>query len=117
MTTATLTTGQVHQPSKGESLQCAKTIVEQLGGNKFVSMTGAKNLVAGDMALTFRLPSQFAKDGINLVNIALTGSDEYNVTFSKVRGTKITVVSERRGLHAADLQPAFIDATGLRTSL
>jgi hypothetical protein len=31
-------------------------ILRQLGGNKFIAMTGAKNFVAGDGILAFRIP-------------------------------------------------------------
>ena len=37
-------------------LTVANTILQQLGGNKFRVMTGAKNFVGSNDALTFRLP-------------------------------------------------------------
>lgn len=113
----TYTAAPSETPSKAENLARAKTIIEQLGGMKFVSMTGAKNLVAGDNSLTFRLPSGMAKDNINCVTVKLTGTDLYDVTFHHVRGTKVSVVSERRGIANTDLVSVFVESTGLRTSL
>lgn len=76
-------------------LTVAKTILEQLGGNKFRVMTGAKNLVGTDNSLSFRLPgSGFCKQGINSVKITLNGSDLYDVRYMRVRGSKITTVEE-----------------------
>ncbi|EES0484193.1 hypothetical protein ACN662_005697, partial [Escherichia coli] len=64
----------------------ATEILNQLGGNRFIAMTGAKNFAYfdedGECGLSFRLPSKFAMNGINLVKIKLTFSDTYQVTFS-----------------------------------
>lgn len=93
----------------------AGTILNQLGGNRFVAMTGAKNFVAGDRALNFRLPR--AKDGINLVRIVLNGMDTYDVSFLSVRGAKFSSKREDKGIYADMLQSIFTEATGLYTSL
>ncbi|EFE7250305.1 hypothetical protein F9V24_27190, partial [Escherichia coli] len=62
----------------------ATEILNQLGGNRFIAMTGAKNFTCfdenGESGLCFRLPSNFAMKGINLVKIKLTFSDTYLVT-------------------------------------
>lgn len=52
-------------------MNISNTILEQLGGGRFVLMTGAKHLVSHSDALSFRLPSRFAKDGINYGNYIL----------------------------------------------
>ncbi|ELO20746.1 hypothetical protein SEEE0116_09994, partial [Salmonella enterica subsp. enterica serovar Enteritidis str. 648900 1-16] len=48
----------------------ATEILNQLGGNCFIAMTGAKNFAYfdedGECGLSFRLPSKFAMNGINL---------------------------------------------------
>lgn len=97
----------------------ATTILEQLGGRRFVFMTGAKMLVARPDGLTLRLPGAggFCKDGINAVDVRLTGRDDYDLTFSRVRGTKITTVSKHEGIYAENLRDVFTRATGLVTSL
>lgn len=93
----------------------AKTILEQLGGNRFVIMTGAKQFVASENSLTFRLPK--AKLGINLVRIVLTPRDEYDVQFLKIRGTNVTQVVKAEGVYVENLRDVFTDNTGLHTSL
>jgi hypothetical protein len=53
------------------STEVAETILEQLGGKRFIVMTGAKHFAADGNALRFRLPSNFAKSGINAVTISI----------------------------------------------
>ncbi|EGO4531881.1 hypothetical protein ITZ90_004999 [Escherichia coli] len=52
----------------------ATEILNQLGGNRFIAMTGAKNFACfdenGECGLCFRLSSKFAMKGIHLVKIA-----------------------------------------------
>jgi hypothetical protein len=67
----------------------ACVILHQLGGQRFVAMTGAKFLLAHESALSFHLPSNFAKNGINRVRIDLAPTDLYDVTFQRARGLKI----------------------------
>lgn len=97
----------------------AKTILEQLGGRKFIVMTGAKNLIGAGGNLSFRLPGAggFCKDGINHVVIMLTASDDYTVIFSRIRGSKVTEISKHEGIYFDQLQEIFSATTGLATSL
>jgi hypothetical protein len=95
----------------------AKEILTQLGGNKFVTMTGARALVATKNGLRFMLPARFAKDGINFVEVELTGADLYDVTYSKARGATVKEVAKDQGIYADMLKKCFTEATGLNTSL
>ena len=99
--------------------EVARTILEQLGGNAFVAMTGAKNFASLDTALLFALPGTggFTKNGINRVAILLNGMDLYDITFTRVRGTNVTKVDERNNIYAEDLRRVFTEVTGLATSL
>lgn len=99
--------------------EVARTILEQLGGTTFVAMTGARNFSSLDNALLFTLPGTggFTKNGINRVAILLNGSDLYDLTFSRVRGSNVTKVDERNDIYAEDLRRVFTEVTGLETSL
>lgn len=101
----------------GTSLQIAKTILEQLGGRRFIAMTGAKNFLGGERSLSFRLPSYFARSGINAIRITLDANDTYTVEFSKLRGTKFTAVSKHEGIYWGGLPALFTAETGLVTTL
>ena len=104
-------------------MSIAHTILEQLGGNKFTVMTGAKNysstgsgegIVGG---LSFKLPSNFAKDGINCVAVYLTGLDTYIMKFWKTKRMDLVLLHEVNDVYAEDLQRIFKDTTGLDTHL
>lgn len=95
----------------------AAVILEQLGGRRFLRMTGAKNLLAHPSALTFRLPSNFARNGINHVRIQLNAMDLYDITLSRVRGTEVIHEEELRDVYCDQLREVFRSTTGLETSL
>lgn len=94
----------------------AHTILEQLGGGRFVVMTGARNFLAHESALSFRLPRGTA-DGSNYVKVTLTAMDDYTVETLSVRGIKATPKSFRQGVYADSLRDVFTALTGLYTSL
>lgn len=101
----------------------ATTILEQLGGGgRLKAMCGASGFTAvgnGDGKIQggvyFRLPGGggFCKDGINFVQINLTWSDVYTVTFSRIRGSKITEVAKLEDVYCDMLMDIFEKYTGL----
>lgn len=99
------------------SNQIAQTILNQLGGHRFIVMTGAKNLTSSESALTFKLPNRFAKDGINVVRITLSTADLYDVDFMKWRGMTQVHGKHVGGVYADQLREIFTAETGLDTSM
>jgi len=96
----------------------ANTILAQLGGNKFIAMTGAKNLIGGANYLSLQMPTtRIARNGINCLRVTLTPADDYKVEFIKIRGMNIKTVSEFDGIYADMLRDLFTRETGLETSL
>lgn len=91
-------------------------ILQQLGGNKFIAMTGAKMFVQSDNSLQFRIP-KFPGVKVNFVKIILEPSDTYRVQFMKIRGTTFETIAEREDIYAENLKDVFTRVTGLRTSL
>jgi hypothetical protein len=101
-----------------ERAEIAKTIIRQLGGNRFSMMTGAKHFVALESGLRFTIPGRsFTKRGINLVTVILDPSDTYTVKFDKTWKTRIIPVSEHTGIYDDMLQKIFTAETGLDTHL
>jgi hypothetical protein len=92
----------------------ATTILEQLGGNKFIAMTGAKMFVDVGNGIVFKLP-KFEGVKINSVKIVLNSRDAYDVEFGNVRGTNYKVLSKSADVYADNLQMVFSNATGLLT--
>lgn len=95
----------------------ADEVLKQLGGNRFIAITGAKNFVKSDKdkSITFRVPK--AKSGITHIKITLTSSDLYNIDFISVRGTNIKTVTTEKGVYNDQLQSIFTKNTGLYTRL
>lgn len=104
-------------------LQVAKTILAQLGGRRFTVMTGAKDFLGSEAEknLSFRLPSRFAKNGINKVIITLDWTDTYTVEAMKItkgrNGYRATTIEKRDSVYVEDLQKVFMALTGLDTKL
>ena len=96
--------------------QIAKTILKQLGGNKFIAMTGAKNLGHTNKGLQMKIGRN--SKGVTHVIIDLDrGKDLYDIEFVKVRGTKRTTVKKLKGIYADQLGEVFTRYTGLRIRL
>jgi len=106
---------------QGDNMQIANTILHQLGGSRFISMTGARDLLAIDAGLQFKLPSRFAKDGINFVKIELADSDTYTMTFGRIYSANGMPGFKEHSVEAlvfADsLQAMFTSCTGLDTHI
>lgn len=99
------------------TVDVAATILNQLGGPRFIAMTGASKFLRGVHSLSFRLPANFARNRINHVRITLDSDDTYSVFFGRARGAHYTVVSQHQTVYADGLQRLFRDQTGLDTSL
>lgn len=98
----------------------AKTILQQLGGSgRLVAMTGAKNFVAVDNGLSFKVGRN--AQGVNYVRIILNSMDVYDVQFCRVRTVKgiptIKVISEHSDIYDDMLIPLFERGTGMYLSL
>lgn len=93
------------------------TILKQLGSNKFITMTGAKNFRVDEHgSLTFNIGSG-AKKGINTVRIILTPRDTYDVEFYKIRGVNVKLITTITNVYASELRSVFTNTTGFYTSL
>jgi len=100
-----------------ESQTIAAVILNQLGGGRFVAMTGAKMFTHDGASLRFRLPSRFAREGINFVKVTLTAADDYTVEFGKVWGINYRMIATQAGIYGDTLRAAFTAATGLDCTL
>lgn len=96
-------------------MNTSQIILQQLGGNVFVAMTGARHLVGSPDALQFKLPANFAKDGINTVRVSIDTTDTYTVEFGRSRGISYKTISVHLGIYAEMLRDLFTAQTGLDT--
>jgi len=95
-----------------------KTTIDQLGGHRFIMMTGAKNFIFDHKknALTFSI-GRGAKGGVNFVQVRLNGLDLYDLSFYRKWGTNFRLISQENDLYFDQLQPIFTENTGFYTSL
>ena len=79
-----------------DSLQIAK-----LPSQNRLRNNPTAHFVADGNALRFRLPSDFAKNGVEAVRITLNGCDTYDLVFSNVSGLDVTEIATVTGIYAA----------------
>ena len=107
--------------------EIANTILQQLGGGRFLVMTGSKDMIAIDGGLRMSLARNGSK--ANRLEITLNGADLYDMKFYhytpwrfSTRGgqfreypEKITTVKEYNDVYFDQLPELFTETTGLYT--
>ena len=94
----------------------AQTIINQLGGNRLVAMTGARQFVNTGSGVNFRV-GRGARNSINLISISLNGFDLYDVQFLRTRGVAMTTVGEFENVFAGNLRSLFTSETGFALTI
>ena len=100
-----------------EAQEKANIILKQLGGTKFITMTGAQNFSIVENGMSFKLPNNFAKDNINYVKIVLNNKDLYDIEYGLIKNFEYLVVKKEYDLYNDQLQHSFTENTGLHTKL
>lgn len=102
-------------------------ILEQLGGNRFITMTGSKNFIADGNTLRMNLAKN--DSGANMLYITLTDDDLYTMRFIKYtkgslnkktfqwRDDKIQEIALYEGIFWDMLRKNFTQVTGMDTAL
>lgn len=101
--------------AEATDMTVAKEILRQLGGNKFIAMTGAKNFGATENSLTFKIGRN--SSSANWIKIVLNGKDLYDLSFIQVRGDKIKTLKTYDDVYFDQLQEIFTSFTGMHTHL
>lgn len=95
-------------------LTVAKTILEQMGGNKIIAMTGAYNILGDANSLSFKFKGSRKA---NYIKITLNSLDLYDVYFCRIRSFEKKDEAEFNGLYYDMLNDVFEKHTGLATRL
>ncbi len=98
-----------------EKKAIAGMILKQLGGNRFIAMTGAKNLIALDSGMSCKIGSNKTKS--NYLRIKLNVMDTYDVEFISIRNFKIKINKVYNSVYFDGLREIFTEYTGMQTSL
>lgn len=99
------------------SKEVATTILKQLGGNRFIAMTGAHSFFSEQNSALFRIPRV---NKIKAVKITLEANDTYTMRFIGQKNApshEVFDVAVVQGVYCDQLQQIFTEHTGLYTSL
>lgn len=108
-------------------MRVADIILQQLGGNKFVVMTGVHHLLSDGNTLRMSLPKNNSK--ANRLYITLDPDDTYTMRFFKYTAgrlnkktftwseDKVVEVKEVKGVYCDMLRSIFTEVTGMYTRL
>jgi len=104
-----------------------QTILGQLGGNRFIAMTGSKHFTDCGNTLKMTLAGNASK--ANRLDVTLNGRDTYDMSFYRyipvkvnkktfeVKDEQFIQVAKFDGIYADQLQGLFTEVTGLYTRL
>lgn len=100
----------------------ANEILSQLGGRKFLAITGSKNVFSTNNGFTLSMHLTRNSAKAKYLQITLNDSDTYTMVFSKEKVGKkyekeIIEVAKFEGVYYDMLQTIFTKVTGLLTRL
>lgn len=90
-------------------------ILKQLGGNRFIAMTGAKNFACTDNSFLCQIPMK--KDRISHIKITLNAMDTYDLEFLSAWGGDLKTVATFEGAYNDMLRNVVSSRTGLNLTL
>lgn len=108
-------------------MRVADIILQQLGGGRFIVMTGSKNFVSDGNTLRMSLTKNSSK--ANRLWITLDEDDTYTMRFFKYTAPrfntktcifteeKVTEIKKISGVYCDQLQDIFTETTGLYTRI
>ena len=100
-----------------EQKRVAGTILKQLGGNKFMAMVGAHNLVCSDEGCGTMMLKFKGSRVANYLKVTLTAMDLYDVEFGKIWSGNYKIIKKVSGAYNDMLVSLFESTTGLYTKL
>lgn len=108
-------------------MRVADTILQQLGGHKFVVMTGSSQFVSDKNTLRMKLAKNMSR--ANKLDITLDEYDTYTMTFYRYTpprrkpnkyeftDAKTEIIAKYEGVYCDMLQEIFTQVTGMYTHL
>ena len=100
---------------EGMNKRKAAIILKQIGGNRFIAMTGAKGFAFSDKYMSFKIGRK--SKGINFVRIGHNAMDTYDMEFGFVSTKGIKVKKKVKDVYADMLGQMFKKYTGMNVRL
>jgi len=107
----------IKEQSVNEARLDPQQLLQQLGGNRFIMMVGAKNLVVDKSKNELHMKIGRNAKGVSHVRIRLSSMDLYDMEFLQVRAGKIKIKSKEKGVYADQLGKMFKKNTGMNVRL
>jgi hypothetical protein len=97
-------------------MEIAKTILDQMGGNRFAVMTGSKQFIALQNGIKMKLTRN--KANAQYLTITLNAMDTYDMQFFSIdKNFNLKIKQNVEGIYNDQLQRIFTQVTGLYTRL
>lgn len=107
-------------------MRVADIILQQLGGGRFIAMTGSKNFISDGNTLRMSLAKNSSE--ANRLWITLDGDDTYTMRFFRYTPSRfdtktctfteeVTEIKKISGVYCDQLQDIFTSTTGLYTRI
>lgn len=101
-----------YKTRNNDDKKVAMEILRQIGGKRFIMMTGANQFLSGKNWMAFKLPR--AKDGNRRVKITLNSMDTYDIKFMSLSGKTKKMI---RGIYNDQLKDIISRYTGLTLTM
>lgn len=98
-------------------MNAATIILQQLGGNKFLTMTGSYNLFHDNNGNTLTMHLRRNKAKAKYLQITLNSLDLYDVKFTSLKDYELIEKASFQNVYGDMLQNIFTSVTGLNTCL
>ena len=102
---------------KKQPPQFAIDILNQLGGNRFIAMTGCSNFVYDDKTFSISMQLRRNMSRAKWLKITLTVMDVYTMEFIGLKNYELITIKKVENVYNDMLQGIFTNVTGLNTSL
>jgi hypothetical protein len=96
-------------------METAKNIIEQIGGNRFMTMTGATIVTHAKDGIVMKIGRNKIK--ANMLEIKVNSNDTYTMKFFKLSGVNFKEIKQIKDVFCSMLVEVFETETGLVTSL
>ena len=101
-----------YEMEKEQRKEIAQTIINQLGGRRFMLMTGVKQFIMEECGVSFKIGRNGSKSNHVVVEYDY-GRDLYNLVFGKIYNGTYKELERTDGIYFDMLEELFENYTGL----
>ena len=99
-----------------KQIPASDALLDTLGIRRFTDLSGARDFLFEEGCISFKLPSHFARKGINEIRIQLTADARYDISFSRISRLARVQIAVDRDVSPEEVKGILFQRTGLRIS-